>query len=95
MKVTRKLLLGVLAGLGVFIIAYTLFRQFTGIGFDEQFEKRMFDIVMFAALGIFMYNRKLASDEKKERDAAELAKKAGETEGEAEEDGENREENSP
>ncbi|MDR1411902.1 MAG: hypothetical protein LBI91_06835 [Spirochaetaceae bacterium] len=76
MKVTRKLLLGILAGLGVFIIAYTLFRQFTGIGFNEQFEKRMFDIVMFAALGIFMYNRKLASDEKKKQDAEELAKKA-------------------
>ncbi|MDR1352371.1 MAG: hypothetical protein LBK05_03720 [Treponema sp.] len=80
MKVTRKLLLGVLAGLGVFIIAYTLFRQFTGIGFSEDFEKRMFDIVMFAALGIFMYNRKLASDEKKARDAAELAKNAKEAE---------------
>jgi hypothetical protein len=80
MKITRRLLLGVLAALGVLIIAYSLFRQFTGIGFDEQFEKRMFDIVMFAALGIFMYNRKLAADEKKERDAAELAKNAREAE---------------
>ena len=80
MKVTRRLLLGILAALGAFIIAYSLFRQFTGIGFDEQFEKRMFDILMFAALGIFMYNRKLASDEKKERDAKEQAKAARQAE---------------
>jgi heme/copper-type cytochrome/quinol oxidase subunit 1 len=80
MKVTRRLLLGILVALGVFIIAYSLFRQFTGIGFDERFEKRMFDIVMFAALGIFMYNRKLASDEKKERDAEERAKAAKQAE---------------
>jgi hypothetical protein len=81
MKVTRKLLLGIIAALGAFIIAYSLFRQLTGIGFDEQFEKRMFDILMFAALGIFVYNRKLTADEKKERaKAARQAEDAEDTE---------------
>jgi heme/copper-type cytochrome/quinol oxidase subunit 1 len=91
MKVTRRLLLGILAALGAFIIVYSLFRQFTGIGFDEQIEKRMFDILMFAALGIFMYNRKLAADEKKERDAEERAKAARQAEDAEDENSANRE----
>jgi uncharacterized membrane protein len=80
MKVTRKLLLGILAGLGIFIIAYSLFRMLTGIGFGEGFEKTMFDIIIFTALGIFVYNRKIASDEKKEREAEERAKAAKQAE---------------
>jgi len=87
MKVTRKLLLRVVAGLGIFIIAYSLFRHFTGIGLDEKIEKNMIDFIVFAALGIFVYNRKLAGDEKKEREAKERAKAAEEAEkAEAEED---------
>jgi uncharacterized membrane protein len=79
-KVTRKLLLGILAGLGIFIIVYSLFRMLTGIGFGEEIEKTMFDIIIFAALGIFIYNRKIASDEKKDRDAEERAKSAKQAE---------------
>jgi hypothetical protein len=80
MKVTRKLLLGILAGLGIFIIAYSLFRMLTGIGFGEKIEKYMFDVIIFAALGIFIYNRKIAANEKKERDAEEKAKAAKQAE---------------
>ena len=80
MKVTRKLLLGILAGLGIFIIVYSLFRMLTGIGFDEKIEKYMFDIIIFAALGIFIYNRIIAANEKKERDAEERAKAAKQAE---------------
>jgi uncharacterized membrane protein len=80
MKITRKLLLGILAGLGIFIVAYSLFRMLTGIGFGEGVEKTMFDIIIFAALGIFVYNRKIASDEKKEREAEERAKAAKQAE---------------
>ncbi|AEF85743.1 hypothetical protein TREPR_3368 [Treponema primitia ZAS-2] len=69
------MLLGITAGLGGFIIAYSLFRQFTGIGFSEQLEKFILDGVIFAALGIFVYNRKLASEEKKEKEAKERAEK--------------------
>jgi hypothetical protein len=74
LKLTRKLLLGVVAGLGIFLIAYSLFRQFTGIGFDDTTEKYIIDTIVFGALGIFLYNRKLTSDEKKAREAAEKAK---------------------
>ncbi|GHV75672.1 hypothetical protein AGMMS49942_04930 [Spirochaetia bacterium] len=69
MKVTRTGLLRITAGLGFFLIAYTIFRHFTGIRLNEQFEKYLLDGIVFAALGIFVYNRKLASDEKKAREA--------------------------
>jgi hypothetical protein len=68
-------------GLGGGLIAYGLFRHFAGIEVDEGLEKIMIDGVIFAALGLFVYNRKLAGDEKKERERKESA--AAVDEGEA------------
>jgi hypothetical protein len=73
MKITRVWLLRITGALGVFIIVYSLIRQFTGFQFDAAAERTMFDIIVFAALGLFVYNRKLAGDEKKEREAREKA----------------------
>jgi len=75
MKITRKTLLIITAGLGVFIIVYSLIREFTGIGLNEAQEKYMMDIVFFGALGLFVYNRKMASDEKNTKAAAEEEEK--------------------
>ena len=75
MKITRKTLLIITAGLGVFLIVFSLIRQFTGLRLGETFEKNLFDTVLFAALGLFLYNRKLASDERKEREAKERAER--------------------
>jgi putative Mn2+ efflux pump MntP len=75
MKISRKTLLMITAGLGVFLIVYTLVRQFTGFHLSETFEKQLFDTIIFLALGLFLYNRKLASDEKKEREAKERAER--------------------
>ena len=75
MKITRKTLLIIIAVLGIFLIAYSLIRQFTGIGFGEKGEKYMMDVIIFGSLGLFMYNRKLASDEKKAREAAAEAER--------------------
>jgi hypothetical protein len=58
-------------GLGFFLILYGLFRHFSGIQVDEGFEKIMIDGVIVASLGLFIYNRKLAADEKKERERKE------------------------
>ena len=74
MKIPRKVLLIILAGLGMFIISYSLFRHFTGIGLDEEQEKRMINIVIFTALGIFIYNRKLFQDEKRAKNSTENEK---------------------
>jgi uncharacterized membrane protein len=79
-KVTRKLLLGILAGLGGFIVVYSLLRVLAGISFGAEIEKAIFDVIVFAALGIFVYNRKIALDEKKEREAEEQAKSAKQAE---------------
>ena len=74
MKIPRKALLIIIAGLGILIISYSLFRHFTGIRLDEEQEKRMMNIVVFTALGIFVYNRKMAQDEKRAKEAAENEK---------------------
>jgi hypothetical protein len=65
-------------GLGSLLIAYGLFRHFTGIAVDERLEKIMIDGVIFASLGLFVYNRKLAADEKKERERGEAGDAADE-----------------
>ncbi|MDR2553147.1 MAG: hypothetical protein LBD31_08290 [Treponema sp.] len=70
-KISRRILLAVTASLGVLIILYALVRHYTGIGLGEQAERYFMDIVIFAALGLFMYNRKLAADEKRAKEAAE------------------------
>jgi hypothetical protein len=71
MKIKRSWLLGIVGGIGVFIILYSLFRHFSGFSFGEQAEKYMFDTLTFTALGIFLYNRKLAADEAREKKAKE------------------------
>jgi hypothetical protein len=71
MKITRTWLLRITAGLGIFLIVYSLFRHFSGFEVDEQVERYLMDGIVFAALGLFVYNRKLASDEKKAREAKE------------------------
>jgi hypothetical protein len=73
MKITRTWLLRITAGLGIFLILYSVVRYFVGFHIDEQVEKMVMDGVVFAALGLFVYNRKLASDEKKAREAKERA----------------------
>ncbi|GHU13399.1 hypothetical protein FACS1894161_3330 [Spirochaetia bacterium] len=71
MKLSRKTLLWITAGLGLLLIAYALVRQFTGLEIDAKIERYFMDIVIFAALGLFLYNRKLATEERKAREAAE------------------------
>jgi len=88
MKLSRKTLLIITGSLGLFMILYGVFRYFTGIGFGERVEKYMFDIIIFAALGLFVYNRSLVKKEKdaiaaKEEAALRAAEEAAEREEEA------------
>jgi hypothetical protein len=84
MKLTRKTLLLITAGLGVLIIVYSLLRHFNIVSPGEQVERYFMDIVIFAALGLFLYNRKLASDDRKAREAAEQERLLAEQEPEEE-----------
>ena len=78
MKITRKMLLIIIAVLGVLLIAYGLIRQFTAIEIDESTDKYVTNIIIFIALGLFVYNRKIASDEKRSREAEEAERLAKE-----------------
>ena len=71
MKITRKTLLIIIAALGVLLIAYGVIRHFTGFGEGEEWDRYVTDIIIFIALGLFVYNRKLARDEKQAKEAAE------------------------
>lgn len=86
MKIQRKWLLAATASIGVFMILYTLARQFLGLNLGEAFEKYFFDGIFIAAIGLLMLNRKIAADEKKE---AQALKEAAE-EQEADEEGNSR-----
>ena len=74
-KLSRKALLTIVASMGIFMIAYSIFRHFTGIGLPEGIEKYMFDIIIFGALGLFLYNRKMIKDEKAAAAAKEEAER--------------------
>jgi len=78
MKIPRKALLIIIASLGMLIIAYSLFRHFTGIGLGEEEERLMMNIIVFTALGIFVYNRKLAKEEKQAKEVTENEKNKAE-----------------
>jgi hypothetical protein len=80
MKITRKTLLFCTAALGSFLILYGLIRFFLGIGFDEAVEKRMIDVIIISALGLFLYNRKLARDEQKAKEESARAEEEAEAE---------------
>jgi hypothetical protein len=73
MKITRKTLLIITAGLGVLLIVYSLVRHFFKIGLSDTMERYFMDGVVFGALALFMYNRKLAKDERLAKEAAEKA----------------------
>ena len=79
MKITRKALLIIIAALAIFIIVYSLFSQFTGIGLDEAAERFMVNTILIAAVGLFIYNRKLARDEKLAKESEEEPPPAEET----------------
>ena len=75
MKVTRSTLLKIIVAMGLFMIVYSLVRQFAGIGLGETAEKYMFDAIFIGCLGLFMYNRKLAKEEKQAKAAKEEAER--------------------
>ena len=82
MKITRNKLLMITGALGILIVVYSLLKLVIGFEFDDAKEKYFFDIIFIAALGLFVYNRKMASDEKKAKDAAEEAARLAEEDSE-------------
>jgi hypothetical protein len=73
MKINRKVLLMITAGLGILLIVYSLVRHFFKIEISSTIEEYFMNGIVFAALALFMYNRKLAKDERQAKEAAEKA----------------------
>jgi len=71
MKITRKTLLIIIAVLGVLLIAYGVIRHFTDFGEGEVWDRYVADVIVVIALGLFIYNRKMAKDEKQAKEAKE------------------------
>jgi flagellar basal body-associated protein FliL len=69
MKITRKTLLIIIAVLGVLLIAYGVIRHFTDFGEGEVWDRYVTDVIVVIALGLFIYNRKMAKDEKQAKEA--------------------------
>ena len=78
MKLTRKMLLIIVASLGALLIVYSLIREFAGIGFSETIERRAINVVVVAALLLFLYNRKMARNEKQAKEEEEVKRRAEE-----------------
>jgi hypothetical protein len=76
----RSTLLGLTIALAALLLIYTALRTFTPLKLDETGERYVMNGIMLAALGIFVANRRIVAEEKKEaeaKDAAEKAKLAG------------------
>jgi hypothetical protein len=79
MKISRVWLLRILMVLGIILIAYSMTRHFTGFTIGEENERFLINGIVFTALGVFIYNRKLMADEKKERAEKEKAEAENKT----------------
>jgi hypothetical protein len=77
MKISRVWLLRILIALAFIIVVYSIVRDVTGFTLGEKNEGFLMNAVVFAALGIFVYNRRLAAGEKEEREKAKREKEAG------------------
>jgi hypothetical protein len=63
------MLLAAIAVLGILLILYGFIRYFTGFEPSEAVDKYVTDIIIMIALGLFLYSRKMAKDEKRAREA--------------------------
>ncbi|AEJ19990.1 hypothetical protein [Gracilinema caldarium] len=73
MKLNRTWLLWIIGSLGVAMILYAVAKQIIGFSVDPALEKTFFDFIIIGALGILIYNRKLAAEEAAEAQKSEPA----------------------
>jgi type VI protein secretion system component VasK len=72
----RSVLLKITIVLAALLLIYTFLRTFTPIKLDETGERIAMNGVMLLAIGIFIMNRRVVAEEKKEAEAKEAAEKA-------------------
>jgi len=64
LKDKRRLLLIALIAMAVLLVGYGLLRGLAGIRLPDRLDRALPDLIMIAAVGIFVYGRKLAKEEK-------------------------------
>jgi hypothetical protein len=74
MKVTRKILMRIMALMGVSLILYSIIRHVTGLEVNEELDRNIVNGIIMVAIGVFIYSRKLANDEKLAKEKQERAK---------------------
>jgi thiol:disulfide interchange protein len=74
--IKRTTLLGLTIALAALLLTYTFLRTFTSIKLDQAGERIAMICLICCALGIFIMNRRLAAEEKKENEAQEAAENA-------------------
>ena len=79
-KLSRKTLLIIVAVLGVILILFGVLRHFSIFQPGEEFDKYFTNGIIIAAIGLFIYNRKLIKDEKLAKEAEEKIEKEAEKE---------------
>jgi hypothetical protein len=67
MKLSRVWLLRILIAMGLIIIVYSVVRHVTCFSIGEKAEGFLMNTIIFTALGIFVYNRRLSAKEKSEQ----------------------------
>ena len=78
MKITRKMLLIIIGSMGALLILYSLVRHFAGLQVNENIERRAIDVVIIAALILFLYNRKMLKNEKLAKEKEDAKQRAEE-----------------
>ncbi|MDR0323997.1 MAG: hypothetical protein LBI12_06100 [Treponema sp.] len=79
-KLTRKKILIILTALGASLILYGLIRHFTNWEPPETFDSYFTNVIIVAALILFVYNRKMIKDERLAKEAEEKAELQSENE---------------
>jgi phage tail protein X len=88
MKPGKKFFLIVLACLAAILVAFALLRMKFGPFLPKVIDDSLPDVVMFAAVGVLLWNRKILGDEKKADAARKLEEEKAATSADADEESE-------
>lgn len=75
-KPGKKLFYIILASLAAILVAYGFLRMNIGPFLPKQIDEGLPDFIIFAAVGVMLWNRKILGDEKKAREAREAEEAA-------------------
>jgi membrane protein required for beta-lactamase induction len=78
MRPSKRFFLILLAALAALLVVYGVLRMINGPFLPAAIDKDLPDVIMFVAVGVMLWNRKIRSDEQKEAAARKEAAAAEE-----------------